>query len=114
MFKKLYSWSVGVSCALTVIVLLLSVFVHAQDVAPVERRQWLDDNGAPLAGGLIYTYTAGTSTSAVTYTDSALTTAHANPVVLDSAGRATIYLASASYKFTVANSAAVQLYTTDT
>ena len=30
--------------------------------------QFFDDNGVPLAGGLIYTYAAGTTTAATTYT----------------------------------------------
>ena len=109
LFRRL----VGLAVASTIGLIGFSVYLHAQDVMPVERRQWFDDNGVPLAGGLIYTYTAGTSTSAVTYTDSALTTQHANPVVLDSAGRATVYLGAASYRFIVATSAAVQLYTQD-
>jgi len=82
-------------------------------VAPVEKRQFFDDNGQPLSGGLIYTYAAGTSTSQLVYQDAALATPHANPVVLDSAGRATIFFAQQAYKVVVANSAAVQLYTVD-
>lgn len=49
--------------------------------------QFFDDNGVPLAGGLLYTYTAGTSTPVATYTTSAGNVANANPVVLDAAGR---------------------------
>ena len=83
-------------------------------LAPVERRQWTDANGVSLPGGFISTYVTGTSTSAVTYTDAALNTRAANPIVLDSAGRATIFLsATAVYRFVVADSANVQLYTQD-
>lgn len=32
--------------------------------------QFFDNNGNPLAGGLIYTYAAGTTTPAATYTSS--------------------------------------------
>jgi len=32
-------------------------------------QQFFDNNGIPLAGGLIYTYQAGSSTPLVTYTD---------------------------------------------
>lgn len=49
--------------------------------------QFFDNNGIPLAGGLIYTYLAGSSTPATTYTTSAGNVAHSNPIVLDSAGR---------------------------
>lgn len=50
-------------------------------------QQFFDNTGVPLAGGLIYSYLAGTTTPAATYTTSAGTIAHTNPIVLDSAGR---------------------------
>ena len=49
--------------------------------------QFFNNDGVPLAGGLIYTYAAGTNTPSATYTSSAGTIAHSNPIVLDSAGR---------------------------
>lgn len=49
--------------------------------------QFFNDSGVPLAGGLIYTYTAGGTTPLVTYTSSTGLTAHSNPIVLDAAGR---------------------------
>lgn len=49
--------------------------------------QFFDDNGTPLTGGLVYTYSAGTTTPATTYTDSTGANAHSNPIVLDAAGR---------------------------
>jgi hypothetical protein len=49
--------------------------------------QVFDNNGNPLSGGKIYTYTAGTTTPAATYTSAAGSTLHTNPIVLDSAGR---------------------------
>lgn len=45
-----------------------------------------DDTGAPLAGGKVYTYAAGTNTPKVTYTNSTLSTANSNPVILDAEG----------------------------
>lgn len=66
--------------------------------------QFFDQNGTPLAGGLIYTYTAGTSSNQTTYTSSAGTIANPNPVVLDSGGRVPneIWLiAGNTYKFVV-------------
>lgn len=75
--------------------------------------QFFDNNGVPLAGGLIYTYLAGTTTPAVTYTSSTGVIAHANPIVLDAAGRIAtgeIWLTSGvDYKFVVKTSALVQL-----
>ena len=50
--------------------------------------QYFDENGVVLAGGQIFTYVAGSSsTTAVTYTDVTAGTANANPVILDSSGR---------------------------
>ena len=75
--------------------------------------QFFDNNGVPLAGGLIYTYLAGTSTPEATYTSSTGVTAHANPIVLDAAGRIAtgeVWLTSGiDYKFLVKTSANVQL-----
>ena len=49
--------------------------------------QFLDNNGKVLSGGLIYTYSAGTTTPLATYTSNLGTVAQPNPIVLDSAGR---------------------------
>jgi hypothetical protein len=49
--------------------------------------QFFDDNGTPLAGGLLYTYLAGTTTPATTYTTPAGNIANTNPIVLDAGGR---------------------------
>ena len=80
--------------------------------------QFFDNNGIPLAGGLVYTYAAGTNTPQATYTTSAGSIAHANPIVLDSAGRiptgGEIWLTDAvSYKFVLQTSAAVTIATYD-
>ena len=49
--------------------------------------QLLDNSGNVLSGGKIYTYAAGTTTPAVTYTDINGNTANSNPIILNSAGR---------------------------
>jgi hypothetical protein len=49
--------------------------------------QFFTSNGAPLAGGKLYSYTAGTTTPQAAYTSSSGNTAWSNPIVLDSAGR---------------------------
>jgi hypothetical protein len=73
----------------------------------------LDSDGNPLSGGKLFAYAAGTTTPQDTYTSSALTSANANPVILDSAGRATIFLSSDSYKFILKTSADVTVWTVD-
>jgi len=79
--------------------------------------QFFTDNGVPLAGGLIYTYAAGTTTNQATYTSISGLTAHSNPIVLDAAGRVPggeIWLtAGLSYKFVTKTSAGVQIASYD-
>lgn len=71
------------------------------------NAQFFTNQGVVLAGGKIYTYTAGSTTPATTYTDSTGTVANSNPIVLDSAGRLTsaIWLpAGVQYKFVLTTS----------
>lgn len=49
--------------------------------------QFFTNTGAVLTGGKLYTYLAGTTTPATTYTTSAGNVARTNPIILDSAGR---------------------------
>jgi len=74
--------------------------------------QFSDANGAPLTGGLIYTYLSGTTTPVTTYTSRDGTTNNTNPIVLDAAGRtpAEIWLdGGVLYKFILKTSAFVQI-----
>lgn len=71
--------------------------------------QFFDGNGDPLSGGKLYTYSAGTTTPAVTYTSSAGNVSHSNPIILDAAGRvpgsSEIWLTdSVAYKFVLKDS----------
>lgn len=68
-------------------------------VAPYPKLQFLDQNGAPYAFGKVFTYAAGTSTPLATYTDATLSVANPNPVILDAAGRADIWIGAPAYKF---------------
>jgi hypothetical protein len=49
--------------------------------------QFFDGNGQPLSGGKIFSFEAGTTIPAPTYTDDSGTTAHTNPIILNSVGR---------------------------
>lgn len=78
--------------------------------------QFFTDNGVPLVGGLLYTYLAGTTTPAVTYTSSTGVTPNANPIVLNAAGRPPyeIWLDGInSYKLVLKTSAGVQIWVMD-
>lgn len=79
-------------------------------------QQFFDNNGTPNAGGLIYTYQAGSSTLLTTYTTVNGTIANTNPIVLDAYGRtpSEIWMQTGySYKFVIQTSAAVTLQTLD-
>lgn len=66
----------------------------------VKSQFFTDTGGTPAAGYYLYTYVAGTSSQAKTYSDKDLTTANANPIVLDANGRAVIFLRrEVAYKF---------------
>lgn len=83
-------------------------------IAPVGRHTFLDSNGNPLALGTVLTTLAGTSTNTPTYTDKALLVPNANPIVLDAAGRATIYLdPTKAYKWIVKNASGAIQWTQD-
>ena len=79
----------------------------AATVWPDAVPQFFTSAGAPLAGGKIYSYRAGTSTPYALYTDSALSVPFANPLVLDSAGRPSgpIFMGTTyAYKFVLTDS----------
>lgn len=79
--------------------------------------QLFNNVGAPLAGGKIYTFLAGSTTLVATYTDSSQGVANSNPIILDSSGRPTteIWLPGGlQYKFVVTDSSDVTVgYTYD-
>jgi len=78
--------------------------------------QFLDDNGAPLSGGKLYTYAAGTTTPAATYTTTTGSAANTNPIILDAAGRTPneIWLPVGNlYKFVLKSSTDVLIGTYD-
>lgn len=87
--------------ALTIAVLYTNHFV-----------QFFDNDGNPLSGGKLYAYEAGTTTPKATYTTEDETTQHAHPIVLDSAGRATVFI-SGSYRFDLFDSNDVLIDSTD-
>ena len=74
--------------------------------------QFFDSNGVPLAGGLLYTYSAGTTTPVVTYTTNSGNVANSNPIVLDASGRVAneIWITGGtSIKFVLQTASATQI-----
>jgi microcystin-dependent protein len=82
-------------------------------VTPTPKTQFIDAAGAPLAGGKLYTYVAGTTTPQATYTDNTGSTPNSNPVILDARGEANVWLGEATYKFKLTDSTDVEIWTVD-
>jgi len=92
----------------------------AVNLSPVAgaAAQFFDNSGNVLTGGKLYTYSAGTTTPAVTYTSNSGITAQPNPIVLNAAGRVPdsgeIWLSdSVSYKFVLKDTNDVLIATWD-
>lgn len=74
----------------------------------------LDANGNPYSGAKLYFYTTGTSTPKDTYSDAALSTPNANPVVADAGGVfGSIFMSNDAYKVVLKTSADVTVWTAD-
>lgn len=71
--------------------LLASSHAQIATLLPNGQQQFLDSNGAPLASGTVTFYIPTTTTFKDTWTDPDEANLNTNPIVLDAAGRATIY-----------------------
>ena len=73
------------------------------------------DYGLDYAGGLLYTYETGTTTPKATWTDSSKLTPNSNPVVLDSMGRADVWIDTTygKYRFKLTDADGIVLFTKD-
>ena len=92
----------------------------AVNLSPVAgaAAQFFDNSGQVLTGGKLYTYSAGTTTPAATYTTNSGVTAQPNPIILNAAGRVPdsgeIWLTdSISYKFVLKDQNDVLIATYD-
>lgn len=100
------------SLAQLALILSALVPVYGQAlIAPWLNVQFTDSSGKPLSGGRVRSCSAGSScpgSEIPTYTSSSGFTANTNPIVLDGAGRASIWLTpGASYRFVVTSSTGV-------
>jgi hypothetical protein len=82
-------------------------------LTPSPKMQFFTANGAPLVGGKLYTYSAGTTTPLATYTDSTGGSANTNPIILDSRGEANVWLSNNLYKFVLKDSVDSLIWTVD-
>lgn len=83
------------------------------NLIPPLKYKFTDQNNKPLAGGKIYSYLAGTSTPAATYTDQSGVSANPNPLILDANGEAFIWIRPGYFKFVVKDKDDVELYSID-
>lgn len=81
---------------------------------PLPKQQFLSALGAPLVGGKVYTYAAGTNNPKATYTDAAGTTPQENPIPLNVRGEpnSPIYW-SGAYKVELRDELGNVIYTVD-
>ena len=83
-------------------------------LSPSPKLQFFGTDGLPLVGGKLYTYAAGTTTPIATYTDHTAANLNTNPVILDSAGQAGVWLTDTmTYKYTLTDANDVLLFTVD-
>jgi len=79
----------------------------------LKPRFFITGTNRPLAGGLMYTYKAGTTDPAKTYSDDS-GTENTNPIVLDSDGQCDLFLDdSVSYRIILKNAAGVTQFDKD-
>lgn len=81
-------------------------------VIPTVPNQFFDANGDPLSLGLVYAFDAGTTTPRTTWADAAEAVPNSHPIVLDAAGRATIFWRG-TYKIEVRTAAGALVTTID-
>ena len=98
--------------AILIIFAMVSLASASASLITYPKFHGQTSTGTPLSGGLVYTYAPGTSTPKATYSDSVLSVANVNPVVLDSNGDATIYFNS-QYKVVLKTSVGVTVWTMD-
>jgi len=72
----------------------------ANVLTPNAKQQFFDNNGRPANGYKLFVYIAGTSTPAVTYGDSTLSTVNSQPIVMDYRGECNLWLVpNRAYKY---------------
>lgn len=99
---------------LVLLILLFASVAEAQVApAPFTKAQYFTSSGVPCAGCRLFTYAAGTTTQIASYKNSAGTQLNTNPIILDSAGRADIWLTSAAYKLVLQTNAGSLIWSED-
>lgn len=79
---------------------------------PEGKQSFTNSAGAPLIGGKLFTYDAGTSTPRPTYLDAGTTAPNTNPIILDARGEATVFW-DGVYKVILQDAAGAVIWTVD-
>lgn len=83
-------------------------------LSPAPKQTFFDQSGAACAGCSLYSYAGGTTTPTPTYTSSTGTSQNTNPIVLDIAGAANVWLATSSkYKLVLKDALGTTIWTVD-
>ena len=100
----LHGWGrVSVMAAILALLATAPLFAQNYTLSPQPYYTGMDNNGVIISGGCLWTYQAGTTSPVFTYSTST-GTPNTNPIILDSAGRASVYLiAGQAYQFVLEN-----------
>jgi hypothetical protein len=73
----------------SLLLLVIWGYKMAVNLSPIGgvAGQFFDNNGDPLVGGKLFTYSAGTTTPQVTFTSATGVTPNSNPIILNGGGR---------------------------
>jgi len=82
------------------------------NLSPAPKWTFLASDGTFLAGGKLSTFAAGTTTNKAAYKGPSGTTAHTNPIILDSVGRTEVWL-DGSYKLKLTDADDSEQWTVD-
>jgi len=97
---------------LTLFLVLAGSTAYGLDMVVYPKFQALSNAGAPLSGGLLYSYEPGTTTPKATYADKNGAAANPNPVVLSARGEASVYVSGAT-KLVLKTSTGSTIWTND-
>lgn len=104
----------GYSLFVLAVMVLFGTSAFAQvSPSPFVVPQYFDNSGHACAGCQLASFSAGTSTPLATFADPAGVFPNSNPTILDSAGRARIYLSGASYKLVLSDAMGSQIWSVD-
>jgi hypothetical protein len=101
-------WIIGV-------VFIFTLSARCQSVQSLlqPHQTFVDTNGNPCSGCLLFSYAAGTTTPQPTFTDSTGLVVNTNPVILDAAGGAQIWVNFNPYKFVLQTATGGSIWSVD-